>query len=155
MLTARGQDEDRILGLELGADDYLAKPFNPRELAARVRAILRRLDRDGAGARPPLRIGPLELEPARLRVRLGGTEIRLTAAEFLVLEALARAAGRVQSRAILTEHALGRPLEAYDRSIDTHVANLRRKLGFGAGFDVEIKGVRGAGYVLTAGASAR
>jgi two-component system response regulator CpxR len=147
MLTARGEDGDRILGLELGADDYLAKPFNPHELVARIRAILRRLDRPRA-VRQSFRIGPLALDPAAFSVAVAGRMVRLTTAEFLVLETLARGPGRMQSRAALTETALGRRLEAYDRSIDTHVANLRRKLGLGAGAGIEIRSVRGAGYML-------
>jgi DNA-binding response OmpR family regulator len=148
MLTARGDDVDRIVGLELGADDYLAKPFNPRELVARMRAVLRRAaDRD----RPAeiLSIGPLILDSSRHRVTARGQLISLTGAEFRVLQALLRAAGRVLSREQLTEQALGRPLELYDRSIDTHVSNLRRKLALVPPGEPEIRGIRGAGYLLT------
>jgi two-component system response regulator CpxR len=154
MLTARGEDDDRIRGLELGADDYLSKPFNPRELIARVRAILRRYDKGAGAPRPPVSVGVLALDPAELSVVFDGRAVRLTAAEFMVLEALARAPGRMQSRAVLTEQALGRVLEAYDRSIDTHVSSLRRKLGLSANGGMEIRAVRGLGYVLTAGAAA-
>jgi DNA-binding response OmpR family regulator len=150
MLTARGDDNDRILGLESGADDYLSKPFNPRELVARIRAILRRFERREGVSRAPIHLGSLTLEPDRLGVTLGNVPIRLTAAEFMVLEALALSAGKMQTRARLTEIALGRKLEAYDRSIDTHVSNLRRKLGLVAGSELEIRNVRGAGYLLTA-----
>ncbi|HEY2014377.1 MAG TPA: response regulator transcription factor, partial [Bryobacteraceae bacterium] len=150
MLTARGDDNDRILGLESGADDYLSKPFNPRELVARVGAIFRRLERRETVARIPIHLGALTLDPGRLGVLLHGVPIRLTAAEFMVLEALVLSSGRMQSRARLTEIALGRPLEAYDRSIDTHVSNLRRKLGFSPGGQIEIRSVRGAGYLLIA-----
>ena len=146
MLTARGDETDRILGLELGADDYLAKPFNPRELLARVRAILRRAGPAGADTRV-LRLGNIELNPATRAVAVAGRAIILTGAEFGVLVELLGAAGTVVSRADLTERALGRPLELYDRSVDTHVSNLRRKL---VGSQLDIRSVRGAGYVATA-----
>ena len=149
MLTARGTDVDRIVGLELGADDYLAKPFNPRELAARMRAVLRRLLGDVAsGPAAPLRVGPLYIDPATLEVRIDEREVRVTGSEFRVLELLMRAAGQVQSRDTLTERALGRRLTPYDRSIDTHVSNLRRKLGLDAPGMPEIRSIRGAGYML-------
>ncbi|MCB1624443.1 MAG: response regulator transcription factor [Pseudomonadales bacterium] len=148
MLTARGDDVDRILGLELGADDYLAKPFNPRELAARVRAILRRAVHAPPGATDPLRAGPVTLDPARMSVAVSGRSVDLTGAEFRVLECLLREAGTIVSRERLTEQALGRPLELYDRSIDTHVSNLRRKLALPAN-RAEIRAIRGAGYILT------
>jgi len=148
MLTARGDDVDRIVGLELGADDYLAKPFNPRELVARMRAVLRRgAERSGAGE--PLALGPLRLDSGRHRVTVNGNQVPLTGAEFRVLECLMRSAGRVLSREQLTEQALGRKLELYDRSVDTHVSNLRRKLGLSPPIDPEIRGIRGAGYLLT------
>jgi DNA-binding response OmpR family regulator len=147
MLTARGEDDDRILGLELGADDYLSKPFNPRELVARIRAVLRR--RTTTDPMPPLRLGPLLLDPASCSATMEGCRLRLTSAEFLVLELLARAPGQRLSRAYLTEQALGRRLEPYDRSIDTHVSNLRRKLGLSEMGALRIRSVRGAGYVLS------
>jgi DNA-binding response OmpR family regulator len=150
MLTARGDDDDRIVGLELGADDYLSKPFNPRELAARIRAILRRMDRSGSASRPRVKVGPLTLDPSDMSVVIDQRVVRLTAAEFLVLERLARGAGQIQTRAELTEQALGRPLEAYDRSIDTHVSNVRRKLGLVPGGALEIRSLRGRGYLLSA-----
>ena len=154
MLTARGEEDDRILGLELGADDYLSKPFNPRELVARVRAILRRRDaKDGTG-RPKIEVGALILDPGSMSVVLDGREVRLTTAEFMVLETLARSAGRAQSRAALTHQALGRPLEAFDRSIDTHVSNIRRKLRLGPGGGLDIRGLRGHGYMLSAAGNA-
>lgn len=149
MLTARGDDDDRIAGLELGADDYLSKPFNPRELVARLRAILRRVSDLSAEPMDALSLGTFTLEPTRLEVRDGNTSIALTAAEFRVFELLVRQAGQVVSRADLTEHALGRKLELYDRSIDTHVSNLRRKLGLGEASAIEIRGIRGVGYLLT------
>jgi DNA-binding response OmpR family regulator len=157
MLTARGEDVDRIVGLELGADDYLSKPFNPRELVARIRAILRR-----AGNRPnrgtaadPVEVGPITLHMSNHQVRVGGTPVALTGAELRVLELLMRCAGQVISREALTEQALGRKLVPYDRSIDTHISNLRRKLNLEVGRDPEIKNVRGSGYLLTAGADTR
>jgi two-component system response regulator CpxR len=149
MLTARGGDDDRVAGLELGADDYLAKPFNPRELVARIRAILRSREFGGTTRRQALTLGPLFLDPQSFVVSLENCEIRLTSAEFFVLEALVRRAGQVQSRAVLTERALGRALEPYDRSIDTHVANIRRKLGLVDESNIAIRSVRGQGYLLS------
>jgi DNA-binding response OmpR family regulator len=154
MLTARGEDSDRITGLELGADDYLSKPFNPRELVARIRAILRRMDRSGSASRPRVTVGPLTLGPSDMSVAMDQRAVRLTAAEFLVLERLARGAGQIQTRAELTREALGRPLEAYDRSIDTHVSNVRRKLGLAPGGPLEIRSLRGRGYLLIAAGQA-
>jgi DNA-binding response OmpR family regulator len=151
MLTARGDDVDRIVGLELGADDYLSKPFNPRELVARIRAILRRANsRSGKGSVPDeLVVGPISLHTGTRQVRVAQQQIALTGAEFRVLELLMRSAGQVLSRDSMTEQALGRKLAAYDRSIDTHISNLRRKLGLEAGRNPEIKNVRGSGYTLT------
>jgi DNA-binding response OmpR family regulator len=153
MLTARGEAIDRILGLELGADDYLAKPFDPRELAARIRAILRRAGGAGeavADAAVPakLQIGHLLLEPRRRRVSLSGADIDVTGAEFRVLQILIEAAGQPVERKLLTERALGRKLTLYDRSIDTHVSNLRRKLDRDGPCGIEIRSVRGTGYEL-------
>jgi DNA-binding response OmpR family regulator len=149
MLTARGDDVDRIVGLELGADDYLPKPFNPRELVARLRAVLRRVVEVAQAAPERLCAGSLVLDHARHRVELGGRAVELTGAEFRVLAELMKAPGRVLGRDELTERALGRPLEAYDRSIDTHVSNLRRKLGLDAERGPAIRGIRGVGYVLS------
>ena len=151
MLTARGEDVDRIVGLELGADDYLAKPFNPRELVARIRAILRRASsRAARGAAPDvLVVGPVALNMGSHQVRVHERPIVVTGAEFRVLELLMRSAGQVISRESLTEQALGRKLVAYDRSIDTHISNLRRKLQLPSGTNPEIKNVRGSGYALT------
>lgn len=149
MLTARGEAVDRIVGLEVGADDYLAKPFHPRELIARIRAILRRPATSGMGpAERLLRAGALVLDLGRGRATVGERAVTLTGAEVRVLEELMRSAGQIVSRRQLCERALGRPLEAFDRSIDTHVANLRRKLGEDA---PGIRGVRGAGYALDPG----
>jgi two-component system response regulator CpxR len=144
MLTARAEEMDRVLGLELGADDYLTKPFHLRELAARLRAILRRFHKSETEGR--LRLGGLQLDRASLSVELDGAPVKLTSAEFMVLEALMRKPGTLLSRSALTETALGRPLEPYDRSIDTHVSNLRRKLG--SQRPIDIRSVRGKGYIL-------
>jgi len=150
MLTARGDDVDRIVGLELGADDYLGKPFNPRELVARIRAILRRANNRSKGSVPDeLSVGPITLNTGTHRVHVGGNAVPLTGAEFRVLELLMRSAGQVISRDAMTEQALGRKLAPYDRSIDTHISNLRRKLDLPAGKTPEIKNVRGSGYTLT------
>jgi len=140
--------------LELGADDYLAKPFNPKELVARLRAIIRRRDLYRQINGPSISIGPLSMDPSNMGVTLGSRFIRLTAAEFYVLEMLVRSAGTMQTRAALTEQALGRPLEAFDRSIDTHVSNLRRKLNLKADTGIEIRSIRGVGYLLTTGGAA-
>ncbi|MFN5009810.1 MAG: response regulator [Gammaproteobacteria bacterium] len=159
MLTARGDPVDRIIGLELGADDYLPKPFDPRELAARARAILRRAPAHatatgGAGdptAAPaddaPLRCGPLQLDLRRRRAALGEATLELTGAEWRVLVCLVQAGDGPVERGALTQQALGRRLALYDRAIDTHVSNLRRKLT-AAGGGVQIRAVRGAGYEL-------
>jgi DNA-binding response OmpR family regulator len=151
MLTARGDDVDRIVGLELGADDYLSKPFNPRELVARVRAILRRASNRPARGAPAdeLNVGPIVLHTGMHQVRVADQPVALTGAEFRVLELLMRSAGQVISREAMTEQALGRKLVPYDRSIDTHISNLRRKLDLEAGKNPEIKNVRGSGYTLT------
>jgi DNA-binding response OmpR family regulator len=151
MLTARGDDVDRIVGLELGADDYLSKPFNPRELVARIRAILRRASSRPArgGAPDELSVGPITLNSGTRQVHVAEKPVALTGAEFRVLELLMRSAGQVISRDSMTEQALGRKLAAYDRSIDTHISNLRRKLELEAGKNPEIKNVRGSGYTLT------
>jgi two-component system response regulator CpxR len=151
MLTARGDDVDRIVGLELGADDYLSKPFNPRELVARLRAILRRANIRGTRTASPdeLVVGPISLNTGTHRVHVADTLVALTGAEFRVLELLMRAAGQVISREAITQQALGRRLVPYDRSIDTHISNLRRKLDLEAGCNPEIKNVRGSGYTLT------
>jgi two-component system response regulator CpxR len=141
MLTARGEDVDRIVGLELGADDYLPKPFNPRELVARIRAVMRRLE-DRQPDRGRIVVGSVELHPAAHVVTVDGDAIDLTGSELAVLEVLLRAAGTVVSRDTLSEEALGRRYSPLDRSIDVHVSNLRKKLGQGA-----IRTVRSAGYL--------
>jgi two-component system response regulator CpxR len=146
ILTARGEDVDRILGLEIGADDYLPKPFNPRELIARIRAILRRTSRTSATGNSVM-VGDVELDPAAREVRMGGTQIDLTSVEFALLETLLRDAGRVVTREQLTETVLGRKLGPFDRVIDVHISNLRKKLSRVHG-EERIKAVRGSGYVF-------
>lgn len=147
MLTARGDDVDRIVGLEMGADDYLGKPFNPRELAARLRAIQRRVLGSGGAAvqREVVEVGDVVLDVGARTVRRAGVEIVLTTAEFSLLELLLRSAGRVVSRDTIAETVLGRRLSAFDRSVDVHVSNLRKKLDANGGD--RIKTVRGTGYV--------
>jgi two-component system, OmpR family, phosphate regulon response regulator OmpR len=145
MLTARGEDTDRIVGLELGADDYLPKPFNPRELLARLRAVLRR--RAGP-PRATLRFGRLEIDPEARQVRLDGRERPLTSYQFDLLLALAESAGRVLSREALMQHARGDSLEAFDRSIDVHVSRLRAAIEDDPRRPRRILTVRGAGYVF-------
>src|SRR5688572_21745812 len=131
MLTARGDDVDRIVGLEMGADDYLPKPFNPRELVARVRAIYRRATAAPAPSAPAAALiaDDIAVSPAARRALVGGEEVRLTTAEYDLLEALVRQAGVVVSREDLTKQVLGRRLSPFDRAIDMHVSNLRKKLG--------------------------
>jgi len=148
MLTEVRKEKERILALELGADGCLAKPFSARELLARVRAILRRAANDPRDSNP-LAVGALAIDPRTLSATVEGVPVRLTTAEFMVLEALARSAGRVQSRETLTYRALGRRLEPFDRSIDTHISNIRRKLRLDPGRGIGIKSSRGHGYVLT------
>ncbi len=150
MLTARGEDVDSIVGLELGADDYLAKPCNPRVLVARVRAILRRAESAGAPEGPEiLKLGDLELHAGTRRVQLRGQPVAMTSTEYSVLEVLLHEAGHVVSKANLSERALGRKLTRYDRSLDMHVASLRKKLGPLDGGEERIKTVRGVGYQYT------
>jgi two-component system response regulator CpxR len=149
MLTARGSELDRILGLELGADDYLPKPFNPRELVARLRAILRRTNAGAAGAAGahPVHLADVELHPESRSVNCSGKAVSLTGAEFDLLHAFLRSPGKIISREDLTQAALGRPMSPMDRSIDVHVSNLRRKLGPYDGEQERIKAIRGSGYV--------
>lgn len=148
MLTARGEDVDSILGLELGADDYLAKPFNPRHLVARIRAVLRRSERASDIAGKVLTVGELALNTTTLSAAVRGKTLELTGTEFRLLECLMEPVGRTQSRECLAERVLGRTYSAFDRSIDTHISNLRRKLGSAGASTTEIRSVRGAGYVL-------
>jgi two-component system, OmpR family, response regulator len=147
MLTAKGDDVDRIVGLELGADDYLGKPFNPRELLARIRAVLRRAQPSACEAEQ-LRVGEIVLSLGAREARVGARPIALTQFEFELLAALARAAGRVLSREYLMETLRGIEFESFDRSIDVHVSRLRQKLGDDPKAPRFIKTVRGVGYVL-------
>ena len=147
MLTARGEDIDRIIGLETGADDYLAKPFNPRELVARIKAILRRLDDRRAGT-SRLCAGDIVVDIEVREASINGRVLHLTTIEFSLLESLVRNSGRTLSREYLTDVAMGRELGLFDRSIDVHISNLRRKLGEHRGVEY-IKTIRGSGYLLT------
>ena len=150
MLTARGEEVDRVVGLELGADDYLPKPFNPRELVARMRAILRRslLLEPQHGRRDRIDVGPVSLHFVSRTASARGQTISLTGVEFRVLEVLMQQVGVVVSREQLTRQVLGRRLTPYDRSIDTHISNIRRKLSAVAD-EVSIVNVRRSGYVFT------
>ncbi len=147
MLTARGDDEDRIVGLELGADDYLPKPFNPRELLARIRAVLRRR-RPAPGRSAPLRFGRLEIDRDARVARVDGEERSMTGYQFDLLLALAESAGRVLSREALMTRVRGDALEAFDRSIDVHVSRLRAAIEDDPRHPRRILTVRGAGYVF-------
>ncbi|HMG34027.1 MAG TPA: response regulator transcription factor [Blastocatellia bacterium] len=148
MLTARGDEIDRIVGLEIGADDYLPKPFNPRELAARIRAILRRSTANQiADAGRDILVGDVEMETGTRVVRRAGETIELTVVEYDLLERLLRAAGRIVTREELTKEVLGRSSTPFDRSIDMHISNLRKKLGHRVGEADRIKTVRGVGYI--------
>jgi DNA-binding response OmpR family regulator len=146
MLTARGDAMDRVVGLEIGADDYLPKPFEPRELLARLRAILRR--RAGTGRRDVLRFGRLEIDRDAREVRLDGQVVALTSHQFALLLALAEHAGRVMSRDQLMDHLKGEPLEAFDRSIDVHVSRIRAAIEDDPKRPRRVITVRGAGYVF-------
>ncbi|QXE92285.1 response regulator transcription factor [Geomonas subterranea] len=150
MLTARGDDIDRIVGLEMGADDYLPKPFNPRELVARLRAIQRRSEATQLGVEQRgdlLEVGDLKLDIGTRSVTIDSTAVEVTSLEFSVLEVLVRHAGTVVSRDELTRQALGRDFTSFDRSVDVHMSSLRRKLGPSPGGDERIKSVRGVGYL--------
>src|SRR5215469_5818083 len=148
LLTARGEDLDRIVGLEIGADDYLPKPFNPRELVARIRAILRRTRAKGEAPVPEiLRVGDVELDPATRTVQHRGKPVELTSVEFSLLQVLLREAGRVVTREALVDEVLGRKFSPFDRSIDMHVSKVRKKLGDSDSED-HIKTIRGAGYIF-------
>jgi two-component system, OmpR family, response regulator CpxR len=155
LLTARGEAVDRILGLEIGADDYLAKPFDPRELVARIRAVLRRTREAASGAGRSdhdevLKVGEIELSLGSRNVTCGNKPVELTSVEFNVLELLLRNAGSVVTREQIAEVALGRPLNAFDRSVDVHVSRLRKKLGGFPGTEDLIRPIRGIGYFLAA-----
>ncbi|MGI9260039.1 MAG: response regulator transcription factor [Gammaproteobacteria bacterium] len=148
MLTAKGEDSDRIAGFEGGADDYLSKPFNPRELLLRVRAILRRGTKLETTDSDTLSVGPLRLYIKQLEARVGDRLITLTGTEERVLEELMRSPGMVQTRESLTERALGRPRVAYDRAVDTHISHLRKKIGRDQLKRPVIRCIRGTGYLL-------
>ena len=150
LLTARGDEMDRIVGLEIGADDYLSKPFNARELLARIRAIGRRNVREqraGGSPKQPVVVGDVELDPGSRSIMLGGKTLDATTVEFNLLEMLLRSAGSVVSRDDIASEVLGRELSPFDRSIDTHVSNLRKKLGHEVNGVERIKTVRGVGYI--------
>jgi two-component system response regulator CpxR len=149
MLTARGDDIERIVGLEIGADDYLPKPFNPRELAARIRAILRRTVSSDAADVSRIAVGDLEMETGTRVVRRMGEVVELTTVEYDVLEKLLRSAGHIMTREELSRQVLGRSCSPFDRSIDMHISNLRKKLGHRVGKVDRIKTVRGVGYIYT------
>jgi len=153
ILTARGEDIDRILGLEIGADDYVPKPFNPRELIARIRAILRRSSSTAASS-GPLVNGDIRLDPQSREASFKDIPLNLTSVEFTLLEMLLRQAGHVVTREQLTESALGRKLGPFDRVIDVHVSNIRKKLGPSENGQ-RIKSIRGSGYLLVARSEAR
>jgi two-component system, OmpR family, phosphate regulon response regulator OmpR len=148
MLTARGDETDRIVGLELGADDYLPKPFNPRELLARLRAILRRRGVAGTPGSGSLRFGRLEIDRDARVVRIDGEERPLTSYQFELLWALAVSAGRVMSREILMDRVRGEELEAFDRSIDVHISRIRAAIEDDPKHPRRIITVRGAGYIF-------
>jgi len=155
MLTAKGEEVDRIVGLELGADDYLPKPFNPRELVARIKAVLRRsppgTGSEEAGAGPPLLVrGGLVLDLQGYRATLDGAELALTTIEFALLRELAQAAGRALSREALLDRVRGREFDLFDRSIDVHISHLRQKLGDDPQHPRFIRTVRSVGYLFIA-----
>jgi DNA-binding response OmpR family regulator len=152
IVSARGEEADRVLGLEMGADDYLIKPFSARELLARIRAQVRRA-RGQVGPTTPtlLRVGSLLLDPARLEASLDGRPVPLTAYEFALLRVLAERAGRILSREQLLDLAKGSAEESFDRSIDVHISRLRQKLSDDPKNPRLLKTIRGAGYMLTAG----
>jgi DNA-binding response OmpR family regulator len=150
ILTARGEEADRVLGLELGADDYMTKPFSARELLARIQAQVRRARGQAGPPSRPVVVGALTLDPGALRATLRGRELDLTAYEFQLLRALAERAGHVLSRERILELVRGNAEEAFDRSIDVHISRLRAKLGDDPRRPRWLKTVRGAGYQLVA-----
>ena len=151
MLTARGDDMERIVGLEIGADDYLPKPFNPRELVARLRAILRRVNSENGDetAAEKLHVEDLEISASSRSAKLNGVEVGLTSVEFDLLTALVREAGKIVKKEDLSENVLERSLSPYDRSLDMHISNLRKKLGLRPDGSERIKTVRSVGYIYT------
>ena len=148
MLTARGEETDKLVGLELGADDYMVKPFSPKELVARVRAVLRRAEAGSAANADVLRAGALTLDLPRMRTDVAGTAVDLTATEFQLLAALARQPGRILTRSQLLDAVHGVAFESYERAIDTHIKNLRRKIEPNPREPRYILTVYGVGYKL-------
>jgi DNA-binding response OmpR family regulator len=148
MLTARGDEIDRIVGLELGADDYVVKPFSPKELVARIRAVLRRTESAGAGGPGPevLRVADVEIDLPRMRVAVGGRPVELTPTEFQLLAAMAREPGRVFTRGQLLDAVHGVAFESYERAVDAHVKNLRKKIEPTPGRPRYLLTVHGVGY---------
>jgi len=152
MLTARVEETDTLIGLELGADDYIPKPFSPREVVARARAVLRRVRApSGAGAPETLRVGDLCLDVSRRTLRVGGREVELTPSEFEILRTLLGAPGRVFTRGQLLEASQGHAYEGYERTIDTHIKNLRHKIGDSPRRPEYIQTVHGVGYKMREG----
>lgn len=152
MLTARGDDMERIVGLEIGADDYMPKPFNPRELVARIRAILRRVAENGekgAATGEKIQVDDVEVSISARSAKRGGEDLNLTAVEFDLLAALLREAGKVVKKEDLSETVLDRKLSPFDRSLDMHISNLRKKLGERDGGEERIKTIRSVGYIYT------
>ena len=147
MLTARGEDLDKVIGLELGADDYIAKPCLPRELSARIKAILRRVQQNNS--QTELKLGALHIKPVNRSVSLHQQIIELTGAEFNILYLLTQYAGTIVSKAELSQQALGKPLGSYDRNIDVHISHIRQKLGKPPAGQQWITSVRGKGYQFT------
>jgi DNA-binding response OmpR family regulator len=146
MITAKGEEADRVLGLEIGADDYVPKPFSPRELLARIRAILRRTRGQSGPKNRALTVGDLSIDPTAARAEIGGEALALTSYEFALLYALVERAGRVLSREQLMELAHGNAEDAFDRSVDVHISRLRKKLGDDPNRPGRIRTVRGVGY---------
>lgn len=156
MLTARGEDMERIVGLEIGADDYLPKPFNPRELVARLRAILRRVPQSAANRNAlsstdseRIQVDDVELNFSSRTAKRGSEILQLTALEFDLLAALARESGKVIGKDDLSQKVLGRKLSPFDRSLDMHISNLRKKLGARSDGEDRIKTIRSVGYIYT------
>lgn len=146
--TGKNDDVEKIVGLELGADDYVGKPYNLRELAARIRAILRRTSQVETEDLQILKVGDIEAEASSRNVSVGGEKLELTTVEFDILIELLRQAGKIVSREFLSEEVLQRKLTPFDRSIDMHISNLRRKLGKNAEGEPRIKTIRGSGYIF-------
>ena len=147
LLTARGEDVDRIVGLEIGADDYLPKPFNSRELTARIHAVLRRMQPRDEDKLPRLIVGDVTIDPATRTVEKDDAQIAFTAVEFDLLHLLLSSAGRVVAREDISQRVLGRAFDPFDRSIDVHIGKIRRKLGDPVDGDGRIKTIRGIGYI--------